>query len=214
MTAKTQYNKRIEDMLTRTQTAMSRTSWFEAERLAVKALEAAREGCDFELMSRICPSLQEARRQRMLQAIEAASNKVEVLEGIDAEPKITAGVVLVQPPAVGADGRRLRVAALNEEVPLLVATREPSTRLGQCPIVTIGRITVRAYVDQPKKESAPTVKWVLNAIEQLGNAALESVDDQAEPLNRIDALLARLDSVPDHERLHEELTATCKLINS
>jgi hypothetical protein len=35
--------------------------------------------------------------------------------------------------------------------------------------------------------------------------------DQTKPaINRVDTLLAFLDSTPDHERLHQELTEACR----
>ena len=208
MPAKTRHNKRLESMLTRTDTALKQSAWFEAERLALKAMEAAREACDFELMARACTPLLEARRNRVQMTLEVPG-KTRVLDEIEAEPKIRAGLVMVQPPAVGADGRRLRVAALHEETPLLVVIREPLTRLGQCPIVAVGRITVRAYVDPPRSEKNPSAKWMMSALESLGEAAIDSMVEREDPAANVDALLARLDSVPEHEGLHQMLAQAC-----
>ncbi|MCH2161948.1 MAG: hypothetical protein MK085_08760 [Phycisphaerales bacterium] len=210
MPAKTRHNRRLESMLTRTETAMKQSAWFEAERLALKALEAAREACDFDLMARACTPLQESRRERMQMALDT-SGKTRVLEAIEAEPKIHPGLVMVQPPAVGADGRRLRIAALHEEIPLLVVIREPQTRLGLCPIVAVGRITVRAYLEAPKNAKTPSAKWMVSALERLGEAALDSMVERDDPVANVDALLARLDTVPDHDGLHEALAHACRM---
>ena len=208
MPAKTS-SKRLESMMSRAEKALKRSAWFEAERLSMKALEAAREANDFEFMSRITLPLQKARQQRMRAAIDAASS-VRVMEFVEPEPEIEAGIVLIQPPAVGADARRLRIAALQEEVPLLIVTREPETQLGLCPIVAIGGTTIRIRIDGPKNPKKPTVKWVLAALEELGDGAIDMVDQTKPAINRVDALLAFLDSTPDHERLHQELTEACR----
>lgn len=209
MPAKTSTSKRLESMMSRAEAAMKRSAWFEAERLALKAIEAAREVEDFEFMARVCLPLQESRRQRMLMAIDAADG-VRILEHVEPEPEIEPGIIMVRPPGVAADARRLRIAALQQEVPIIVLTREPTNQLGLCPIVSIGRITIRIRIDGPKNPEKPTVKWVLASMEQLGDGAIETVEDNGNIVSRIDALLARLDSIPDHERLHQELAEACR----
>ena len=212
MPAKTSTSKRLETMLGRSEEALKNSEWFEAERLALKALEAGREVEDFEFMARVTLPLQEARRQRTLMAIDA-SKTVRILEHVEPEPEIEPGIVMVRPPAVAADARRLRIAALQQEVPVLVLRREPETQMGLCPIVAIGRITVRVRIDGPKNPEKPTAKWVLSALEQLGDGAMDTVEENANnPLSVIDAILARLDSVPEHERLHQELAEACRKI--
>ena len=210
MPAKTSTSKRLETMLGRSEEALQDSNWFESERLALKALEAAREVEDFEFMARVTLPLQEARRQRTIMAIDA-SKSVRILEHVEPEPELEAGIFMVRPPAVAADARRLRIAAMQQEVPLLVLTREPDTQLGLCPIVSIGRVTVRVRIDGPKNPEKPTVKWVLAALEQLGDGALDTVEENPNnPLSVIDSLLARLDSIPEHERLHQELAEACR----
>jgi hypothetical protein len=202
-------SKRLESMMDRAEDALKRSSWFEAERLSVKALEAAREANDFEFMARVTLPLQEARRQRMLDAIDATSS-VRVMDHVEPEPELKAGMVLIQPPAVAADARRLRIAALQEEIPLLVLTREPETQLGLCPVVAIGGTTIRVRIDGPRTAKRPTVKWMLGALEELGDGAINMIDESKQATSRVDALLAFLDSTPDHERLHQELANACR----
>ena len=210
MPAKTSTTKRLESMLTRAEGAMQRSAWFEAERIALKALEAAREVDEFELMSRICIPLKDSRRQRMLQAMDI-SKKVQIIEHVEPEPSATPGIFMIRPPAVAADARRLRIAALHEETPLVAITREPTTRLGLAPIAAVGRITVRVRIEEPKNPEKPSVSWVLSAMEQLGDGAIDSLDPDADPVNKVDALLAFLDSVPDHQRLHDVLAEHCTI---
>lgn len=210
MPTKTSTTKRLESMLTRAEAAIKRSAWFEAERITLKAIEAAREVDEFELMSRICVPLKEARRQRMLQAMEI-STKVQILEHVEPEPTADPGIFMIRPPGVAADARRLRIAALHEETPLIIVTREPTTRLGLAPIAAVGRITVRVRIEEPKNPEKPSVSWVMGALEQLGDGAIDSLDPDADPANKVDSLLAFLDSVPDHQRLHDVLAENCKL---
>lgn len=59
------------------------------------------------------------------------------------------GCYLVQPPRVGLDGRVLRQALDDTEVPGLVVVREPTTRAGLWPLVALGPVTVRVHVPPP-----------------------------------------------------------------
>jgi hypothetical protein len=52
---------------------------------------------------------------------------------------------------------------------------------------------------------------IAEAGEQLGDAAIESIDPTAEPARQVDALLERLDAFPDHEKLHQALEEACQV---
>ncbi len=210
MPTKTSTTKRLEAMLTRAEAAMKRSAWFEAERITLKAIEAAREVEEFELMSRICNPLKESRKQRMLEAMNI-SKKVQIIEHVEPEPTAIPGIVMIRPPAVAADARRLRIAALHEESPLIIITREPTTRLGLAPIAAVGRITVRVRIEEPKNPEKPSVSWMLGAMQQLGDGAIDTLAPEATPVSKIDSLLAFLDSVPDHEGMHDLLAKNCIL---
>jgi hypothetical protein len=189
--------------------ALRRNQWFEAERLAQKALEGARAARDFALMARITLPLQEARRQRMQAALDKTGVKI-VDEPFGEQPKLKPGCHLVQPPLVGADARRLRLFALEQEIPAAVLCREPRTKTGLCPIVCIGEVTIRARIAPPKNWDKPTVSWFAGAMEALGDAAIETLDRSALPVKQVDELLRRLDACPDHEKLHQALAAACE----
>ncbi|MFM1804684.1 MAG: hypothetical protein RL136_1563 [Planctomycetota bacterium] len=199
----------VNSLMTKAQQALSRNHWFEAERLCQRALDMARTDGDFNLMARIILPLQEARRQRMQIAFD--SKKIVIVdEPVSEERKLEAKCYLVQPPLVGADARRMRLAALEREIPAVVLCREPRTQLGLCPIVAIGQVTVRTRIDPPKKWDKPDLAWFIEATEQLGDAAIENLDPSSEPSRVVDALLERLDAVPDHEKLHQMLAEACK----
>ncbi|MBL9150353.1 MAG: hypothetical protein JNM94_16820 [Phycisphaerae bacterium] len=201
--------KQIQQVMEKAQAALHRNAWFEAERLALKGLDLARVARDYALMARIVLPLQEARRQRLQLALD--TKKVVIVDQpIGEEFRAETGCFLVQPPTVGADARRIRLAALEQEVPVAVVCREPKTRMGQCPIVAIGQVTIRTKIAPPKNWDKPTMAWFVGALESLGDAAIETLDRSIDAMRQVDALLARLDAIPDHERLHQELADACK----
>lgn len=206
--------KKVDDLMEKASAALRRTAYFEAERMALKALQMSRQIDDWDRMSRIALPLQEARRQRVQLAIDAAEtgSGVTILDqSVTENMSIEPGCYLVQPPLVGADARRFRLAALQREVPVAVICREPLTQLKLQPIVAIGAgSTVRTKVKPPKKVDAPTLAWFLDAMEAIGDWAMEMIDTGQELTKQIDTLLERLDVVPDHEKLHQKLADLCR----
>lgn len=199
----------VNSLMTKAQQALTRNHWFEAERLCARALDMARGEGDFNLMARVLLPLQEARRQRMQIALD--SKKIVIVqEHLPEERQLEPKCYLIEPPLVGADARRLRLLALEREIPAMFLCREPKTQLGLCPVVAIGQVTVRTRIDPPKKWEKPDLAWYVAACEQLGDAAIDTIDRTAEPARQVDALLERLDTMPDHEKLHQALAEICK----
>lgn len=208
MSASSRHEK-VDEIMERAEAALRRSQWFEAERLAVRALELTRAQDDFSTLARVTLPLQESRRQRIQEALGA--RKLTILNAdITEEMPLKPGCYLVEPPTVGADARRLRLAALRREVPVAVLCREPLSRMKLCPIVAIGQMTVRARIAPPKSWEKPDLKWYAEAMEQLGDAAIEMLDTGLELDRQVDFLIAALDAVPDHEKLHQALAATCR----
>jgi hypothetical protein len=202
-------NEKVDELMERAEAALRRSQWFEAERVCQKAMELARREEDFDTLGRIALPLQEARRQRIQAAF--AGKKIRILEqDISEEMPMSKGCYLVQPPSVGADARRLRLAALRREIPVAVICREPRTRMGLCPIVAIGQFTVRTRIKPPASWEKPDFAWFVGAMEQLGDAAIEMLDTGMELDRQIDFILGALDAVPDHEKLHQLLAEKCK----
>jgi hypothetical protein len=202
---------KIDEIMEKATAALKSGSYFEAERLADQALQSARRAEDFVRMARIILPLQEARRQRIMQALDAAES-VTILDEVVPEPEadIAPGAYLIRPPLVGADARRFRLAALRAEVPVAVVCREPLTLLRDCPIVAIGQVTIRTKIDPPDDPDHPAIEWFVDAMEALGDAAVASLDTGLEIDRQIDALIACLDSIPDHEGLHQRLIEACE----
>lgn len=200
---------RIDELMQKAQASLKAARWFEAERLAHRALELAHDAGDFGRLKRIVLPLQESRRQRMLLAAEAKS--VKWMEGeVTEDHKVAPGLHMLQPPLVGADARRLRLSALKREVPALIVCREPATQLGLVPIVAIGLVTVRARIDPPDNPKKPDKEWFLWALEQLGDAAIGMIDTGVDAVRQVDSVIDLLDSVPDHEALHTTLIDLCE----
>lgn len=207
-------SKTLQDDVTRARKALQKGDFFEAEHLALAALEAARAACEFKLMADIMPTLRDARSARLEAAVEV-SDSIRHLEKRPEEGEtVEPGCYLVQPPLVGADARALRLAALEQGVPVATVCREPLTEMKLRPIVAIGRITVRARVLPASDDATPDMEWFLTAMNELGETAIESVDTGTLILKQIDALLDRLDSIPDHARLHDALEEICMIAAS
>jgi hypothetical protein len=112
---------------------------------------------------------------------------------------------------VGADARRARLASLARNHAVAILCREPTNDMGLVPIVAIGGVTVRTRIKGWGKASKVDFQWFVEAIEQLGDSAIESLDVGQEPDRQVDDLMNALDSVPEHEKLHQTLVACCKL---
>ena len=202
---------RIDELTHKAQASLKATKWFEAERLAQRALEMAHEVGDFGRMRKIILPLQEARRQRMQQVSSTRGLKVKILsEPLEEDHKVGPGLYMLQPPLVGADARRVRLSALQREVAALVICREPSTQLGLVPIVAIGLVTVRARIDGPAKSAGPDKGWFLWALEQVGDAAIGMIDTGMDAVRQVDTAMCLLDAIPEHEALHSTLSSLCE----
>jgi hypothetical protein len=202
--------EKVDELMDAAEEALRGSKWFDAERHAQRALEMARTLDDWALMARIALPLQEARRQRV-QSVMSPKAGIRIVEGeVPEEVTVEPGCYLVQPPGVGADARRMRLAALRQDVPVTVLCREPRTRMGLCPVVAIGMLTVRTKIVPPSDWDAPDMAWYAGAMEQLGDAAIAMLDTGLELDRQVDFVLSALDAVPDHEKLHQALAAVCK----
>jgi len=219
----------IDAMMERASAALSRTDYFEAEQHAARALTFAHRAMDFERMARICLPLQEARRQ--IRQLATDAGPVSIIETQDSindliagdSAELRPGCYLVQPPMIGIDGKTAREVLKRARIPALVITREPRTRAGEWPVVAVGRMTVRAKVQPPEHaelddsimskdriDRPPSAEWFEHASEKLGDNAINMIDRGLHPAYQVDDLMELLESVPEHEKLHQALAATCK----
>jgi hypothetical protein len=203
-------HSRIIEHAAKAEEALAGGDAFEAERHAHKSLTLARQDHDFQRMVAVIPTLMEARLRRLRDAMKGVRSVtiIDTPVGDDVRPR--KGCYMVQPPQVGADARRLRVAALERSVPVAVVCREPLTQIKLLPIVAISPgTTLRTKIPPPKNMEKPDLAWFAGAIEALGDFAIESLDAELTPLRRVDALLERLDALPEHEALHQALIQAC-----
>ena len=192
--------------------AFEKKLWFEAERCALKIIEDARGVFDFDGMASALPILRDARIARFEEAFAIADGTIQMLqEPIEEEFTVTPGCWLVQPPFVGADARTIRTLGLEQEVPVAALCREPLTQLGLQPVVSIGRITIRTKIDPPTDHVNPGIEWFRYALDELGEAAIDSIDTGTELIKQVDALLDCIATIPEHARLHDALAETCQL---
>ncbi len=200
----------IEKHIEQATAALRSARYFEAEREAAKALNLAHDQCDFQRMERIIDHLAEARYRRLELALNVGT--ITIVDTLPEEEfAFEAGCYLVQPPLVGAHARRLRVAALDSEIPVAALCREPLTMLGLCPIVAIaGSATIRTKIDPPPDPDNPDLDWFIEALGLLGDSAIENLDPKATAVRRIEALLSRIDALPEHEGLHRCLQDACR----
>ena len=161
-------------------------------------------------MASAIPMLQEARMRRVQAA--AAKKKVTVIDtAISEDIKIRPGCYVIQPPLVGADARRFRLIALGNEIPVLAVCREPLTKVKLTPVVAIGPgSTLRARVKPPAQADAPDLAWLLDAMQAVGDQAIQTMDMTLPLIRRIDLLIEYLDALPEHDDLHHALEAACR----
>lgn len=195
--------------------ALEAQDWFKADRDAFEAISIAYAMDLYDRMPAMVEVLKEARGRRFREALNTGvlytlddpEARDEMFETQTPE-ELTPGCYLVEPPLVGADGRNLRDHFFSLGVPALFIVREPKTRAGKWPIVMIGPITVRAYVEPPEDDE-PTLEWMEDAAYELGDSAIEMVNAEADATVRVNELLDRLGTVVLHDRLLDLLAQTC-----
>jgi hypothetical protein len=197
-----------DELMERATAALQQGAYFECERLATKAMQTAFSRHDFESVARISLPLQEARRQRRLQAVDAKYLEVydEQLPGAD--DKLHPGCIIICDPSVGADARRLAERAIEEKIPLIAIACEPLTQEGLLPVVVVGPSTIRAKLRPPKSF---TPAWCLEAIEALSASALQSFDPGRAPHRQVEDLLNKCNTLPESEDLHQKLAQIAML---
>ncbi len=203
--------KKIDELISKATESLKQGALFESERMAIKALAMARQDHDYQRMIRVIEPLRQARQQRVELAKENSRGEVTIVHTpITDDMKITSGCYLVQPPQVGADARRFRLAAWHNEVPVLVLCREPLTKLKMVPVVAISPgTTIRTMVEPMDDADAPDMAWFESSMDALGEWAISSLDPEMPHAKRIDALLDRLDALPECDALHDSLAAAC-----
>ncbi len=199
----------IDELTEEAATALAAKHHFKAEALANKAMLLAHEDGDYERMALVIPTLREARVCRLDAAMSLGTLQVVDVPFED-DVTIEPGCYLLQPPLVGAHARRLRLLAVSREINAVVLCREPVIRMGLVPFVALGSgATVRTKMKLPADIEDPDLDWYATALEALGEAAIE-LDPALNVEKRINALLPRVDAIPEHAGLHQFLEESCR----
>ncbi|MCH2138844.1 MAG: hypothetical protein MK074_07330 [Phycisphaerales bacterium] len=207
--------KTITDLMKKAAAASKKGDHFDVETKAVRLAGMFRSRRDWDGLAEAVTMLRDARREIRKQALASRAKVNLIPEASEADSPLAKGRHLVEPPSVGADARRLRIAARDAQVPAAVVCREPTTRLGEVPVVAIAPgATVRTKIDPPDDESNPSAGWFRSAMEALGREAVAMDQPDLEPVKRVDRLLALLDAVPDEDTVHDHIITVCGSIES
>lgn len=197
-----------DDLMELATAALQQGSYFECERHAAKAMHKAFAQQNFDAIARIALPLQEARRQRRLQAVDANYLEIYDERAPGPEDELHPGCIIVCDPSVGADARRLTERAFDEEIPLIAFACEPLTQEGLLPIVVVGPTTIRAKMRPPKSF---TPAWCLEAIDALSASALQTFDPGRAPHRQVEDLVNKCNTLPESEDLHQKLAEIAML---
>jgi len=223
----------------RASAALVERRYFDCERHCLEALELAHQQPDYERMARICLPLQEARRQKRDQAADSrrifvvddqlpAPDQLRAgcylvkppRVGLDGrmlremcEKKDIPAIVITREPttrtgfwpivALGPITIRTRIGPPPAETR---PTTKPRKKKATEPVEPA---PVSAATAPSADDVLPPVEWFLAAAEVLGDAAIASVDPARPAYARVEDLLMRLGTVPDHEKLHQRLAEAC-----
>ncbi|MHB1155960.1 MAG: hypothetical protein ACYC26_03870 [Phycisphaerales bacterium] len=153
--------------------------YLECERFCQRAIALARQAGDMDRLARIVMPLEEARRQRRQTAEDAGvtvlAEKLSPGEIVQRHPR--GCLMLLAPPFDAND-----VAAVRE----LAVQR--------------GLFIETLLMDQPRLKAAFS-----RAMEEQGDAALAQIGRHDDPAKQVDALLAVIDRIGDHEIAHQRL---------
>jgi hypothetical protein len=203
----------LDELMERASLAILKADYFAAEDFALRALSRALRLRDFERMARIVLPLQEARRQRRHEAVDAGY--IATLSELPARgTTFQPGCYLLQPPLIGRDAATIRDFFNNRKLPTLILCKEPTTSKGLWPIVAVNNSelliqSVRVQVEPPPNNT-PTPAWFMQTQEALGNAAMAKVKPSWPADHRVEDVLEWLEAIPDHEKLAQLLESTCR----
>ena len=203
--------KAVTELVKKADASIDKDDLSKADYYLEKAVRAQRSRRDWIDMAQLLEHLQEVRRMRRKAALASrAAVRLIDTEDAAAEPAVK-GRYLFQPPLVGADARQFWLAAADKGVPVAVICREPTTRLGEIPVVAIAPgATVRVRIEPPDDEAKPSAGWFRGAMDALNTESLNMDQPDLELAKRVDRLLALIDAVGDADGPIERLIEVCR----
>lgn len=183
--------------------------WFKTEKTAVAMIDSARAALQWGKLSGALDDLCNARQS----CAKAAHNgkKVRVIDSMELADSIReGGRFLVKPPLVGRSASLIEHALKKKGYSVIVLCREPITKLGRCPIVSLGSgITVRTQVDEPNNPEKPTCRWFDDVLDAFGDYVLSKIDTEATNQRQLDFILAHLSAVPHNIDVYRVAMRLC-----
>lgn len=213
--------------------ALVKMDYLTCEALCLEALAMARQARDWDYYARVLLPLQEARRQRRINAAEGVIRLGTSGLGNDAAAwleQLPAGCVAVTRPHGQEQARTLADAAraARRFVEVLWVDSEPGApkwtlrsfrgpavacEIPAPPAAWVGRWLAPGKLDVKQLQGSSPADWFIDATEALGDAALRQVPPAAagKPApgaaasDRLSALERCLEVVTDHEIIHQRL---------
>ena len=183
--------------------------WFKAEKSAIVKIDAARSAMQW---GNLATALEDICRARQACA-NAAHNgkKVQVIESMEFADAIrSGGRFLVRPPLVGRNASLIEHALKSKGYSVIVLCREPVTKLGLCPIVSLGSgVTVRTQVKEPENPEKPSCSWFDGVVQEFGAYVVGKIDEDATHQRQLDNLLAHLSAIPSHGEAYRIAIKLC-----
>lgn len=207
---------KLDGIMDRASRALADMDYLACEALCLEALAEARDQRRFGCYARVLMPLQEARRQRRMIAAQGEVRLDSSRPGFDADLWLTeqrAGCIVLTHPHTADDARALDERARREKKFIEVLFADS--------VSDVPSWTLRSYdgpevsCDVPSPAPGPgqsPAQWFLYATEQLGDAALRSIDDSLRGEALIRDLEARLWVFPDHELLHQRLAQAARTV--
>ncbi len=210
------------DIMERASEALVQMRYAACERLCLQGLAQARSDEDWIAYYRALRPLQETRRQRRQMATDllirfgsaGLTANTSLAQEVLANPAV--GCMILTYPHTQADAADLLIAARSQEnsFELLYAASHPSDARWCIASPLNDEVTV--MIDRPE----PAERWergdrlahqFVAAGERLGDEAMRQIDAKRLPaLARLEVLEQLVETIPDHEKLHQALAHAAK----
>lgn len=208
--------EKLDGIMDRASRALADMDYLACEALCLEALAEARDQRRFGCYARVLMPLQEARRQRRMIAAQGEVRLDSSRPGFDADLWLTeqrAGCIVLTHPHTADDARALDERARREKKFIEVLFADNASDASSWTLRSYAGPKVSCDVPSPAPRPGQSpAQWFLHATEQLGDAALRSIDDSLRGEALIRDLEARLRVFPDHELLHQRLAQAARTV--
>jgi len=206
----------VHELMERATALLVKMDYAASERLSLEALALCRAAEDWTTYARVVMPLQEARRQRRLNACDAGV----MIGGLDAAPGPGQAGVWIAEGVTRGQAAEVDQAARDrgDAVEVLWVARQDRA---SWTIASFNGLQVSVDLSAPEfssgsaHESAsgavlPDAAWYLMASEALGDAVIAGCTEPLGSVERVFALAERLPTVLDHEKLHRALAEAAR----